>query len=63
MGPLASQAVTGIALQFASYFKKKKNKNQHFDLNEYKMASIKSKTDYFGLYRARGSLDGLGGLL
>lgn len=60
MGPLASQAVTGIALQFASYFKKK---DQHFDHNEYKMASIKSKTDYFGLYRVRVSLEDLGGLL
>lgn len=44
-------------------FQKKKKKDQHFDLNEYKMASIKSKTDYVGLYRAHGSLDGLGGPL
>lgn len=28
-------------------FQKKKKKDQHFDHNEYKMASIKSKTDYF----------------
>lgn len=28
MGPLASQAVTGIALQFASYFEKKEKKKK-----------------------------------
>ncbi len=54
MGPLPSQAVSGIALQFAS-------KKQHFDLNEYKMAAIKSKTDYFGLFRVCGSLTVLEG--
>lgn len=33
----------------------------HFDLNEYKMAAIKSKTDYFGSSRAHSSLPALEG--